>query len=224
MRETLNQVEENEEEINGLQVENVSIKQGLAKSEEKICDLQENTESMKKQLSELGEARPLVLESMKTLLDQKAADIISEYRSLQKKCEEENIALKEDVAKLQGELEKANSTIVNNNVQRLCRFVQVLHSEVQAMKGKQPLNPSSLATRPPQATPRPTQQPFPIPATAPVTRSLPDTNKPHDPLKRRQAALDSDTAEVKKARIAEAAKCKYVLFRKGYRTDLLYSN
>ena len=219
MRETLDQVEDNENAIRELQVEKVSIRERFAKSEEEICDLQNNTESVTKRLGELEEAQPVLLESMKTMLDQTAADIISNCRSSQKKCEEENTALKEDMAKLQGELEKAKSTSAYN-VQRLCRFVQVLHSEVQAMKGKQPLNPSSLATRPPQVTPRPTHQPSPTPARAPVTRLLPDkTDKPHDPIKRRQAALDSGDAEVKKARIAEAAECKYVLFKKGYLTN-----
>lgn len=214
MRESLDQVEENEDEIKDLQVEKVAIKERLANSEGEIGDLQTNTESMTKRLSELEKARPVVLESMK-----KAADIISECRSSQKKCEEENIALKADVANLKGELENAKSTSANT-VQKCYRFVQVLYSEVQAMKGKQPRNPSSLATRPPQATPRPTHQPLPMPARAPVARSLPDnTNKPHDPIKRRQTTLDSGNAEVKKARIAEAAKCKYVLFRNGYRTD-----
>ena len=206
MKERLDQQEDLEDEIKDLQVERVSMKQRLANLEGENFNLHTNIESVTKRLNELEKAQPVAIEtareSMKTLLDQKVTDIISECRSSQKKCEEENFALKEDVAKLQRQIEDASVT-TSRTVQKLCRYLQVVHSETQALKGKQPLNQPSLATRPPQF---PTQR----------EPGNENTDRLRDPVKRGQAAAGSGNAAAKKARIEKAAKSKYVLFKKGY--------
>lgn len=190
-------LDEAEEEIREFQVEKACITERLANLELGNCDLHTNMESVKKQLSEFEKDQPeaikAVEESMKTLLDQKVTDIISECGSSQKKIEEDNISLKEALAELQKKHDEANSNNASA-VTKLCRYVQVLHYEIQALKGKQPLNP---ATRPP-------------------CHGKENIDIPRDLMKRRQAALSSGDASVKKTRIEEASKCKYVMLKKRY--------
>lgn len=87
--------------------------------------LNEELEIVKAQLAKLETEK----ESMKKFQDHKVEQVISECRSSQTKCEEENIALKEDIAKLQRQLEDAKSTAANN-AQKLTRAVQVMYSEL----------------------------------------------------------------------------------------------
>lgn len=93
------------------------------------------------------------------------------------------------------------------------------------MKGKQPLNLPSPATRPPLIPgPMAIHQPFPMPASAPVaiptsiqlpTRDFETSKEDRDGAKRTQAASGSGNPAVKKTRIEErlnASMCS----QKGY--------
>lgn len=219
MKERLDQLDETEDELRELQVENACIRERLTNLERGNCDLHTNTESVTKRLSELQNGQPEAIEaakeSMKTLLDQKVTDIISECRSSQKKSEEENTLLKEAVAGLQKKLEEANTNNASQ-VSKLYRCMQAVYSEMKAVKGKQPLTP---VTRPPY---QPNSQNQKAPAVTAIsqfpTQREPGKEKTDVPhlIKRRNPVLSSGNASLKKTRIEEADKCKYVMFKKGY--------
>jgi len=222
MKKRLDQLDETEDELRELQVENTSIRERLTNLERGNCDLHTNTKSVTKRLSELENGQPKAIEaakeSMKTLLDQKVTDIISECRSSQEKSKEENTLLKEAVAELQKKLEEAKSNNAST-VGKLCRYVQVVLSKVQAVKEKQPLNP---VTRPPYQPNSQNQNPQAIAAISQITTQREPgkekTDVQHDLMKRRNAAISSGNTSVitKKTRIEAADKCKYVMFKKGY--------
>lgn len=101
------------------------------------------------------------------------------------------------------------------------------------MKGKQPLNLPSPATRPPLIPgPMAIHQPFPMPASAPVaiptsiqlpTRDFETSKEDRDGAKRTQAASGSGNPAVKKTRIEEATKCKYVFAKRVFDSLSVYS-
>jgi len=182
--------------LNELEEESKSYKERQNETRAVVERLTEEFEIAKAQLVKLKTEK----ESMKKFQDQKVEEVISECRSSQKKFEEQNIALKENVEKLQRQLEDAKSTAANE-VQKLKRDIQVVYSEVQAMRGKRTRSFTDLN---------------PLPCVQPRWHSFfePETSKEdktRDPLKR------TFPEDVKKPRVDEGAtKCKYVLAKKSY--------
>lgn len=211
--------------LNELEEDSKSYKEWQNETRAMVERLNEELEIAKAQLVKLETEK----EPMKKFQDQKVEEVISECRSSQKKFEEQNIALKEDVAKLQRQLEDAKST-ATNDAQKLKRDIQAVYSEVQATRGKQPRN---LASSFPFTPPVPLFSPYPL--RAPLTESLTDprpftmsaTRKPETASKedktRNSAELELVPIgynkivhpAVKRPKIEEATKCKYVLVKKG---------
>jgi len=217
--------------LNELEEESKSYKEGQSETRAVVERLNEELEIAKAQIAKLETEK----ESMEKFQDQKLEEGISECRSSQKKFEEQNIALKEDIAKLQRQLEDAKSTAAID-AQKLKRDIQAVYSEVQVMRGKQPQNVAS----PPQfpfRLPLHLQPHLPSPSpygsmssgymrvreslAAPISFTLSTTRKPETGSKEdktcdpEERTLPDLHPPVKKPRIEEATKCKYVLVKKS---------
>ena len=178
--------------LNELEKESKSYNEWQNETRVVVERLNEELEIGKAQLAKLETEK----ESMKKFQDQKVEEVVNECRSSQKKFEEQNIALKKEVAKLKMQLQDAKSTAAND-AQKLKRDMQALYSEVQAMRGKRTSCCEDLPDR----------------SSLFIERETSIVDKTRHPLER--TFLDRN---VKKPRIdKQATKCRYVLAKtEGY--------
>ena len=216
--------------LNELEKENKSNKEWQNETRTMVERLNEELEMVKAHIVKLETEK----ESMKKFQDQKVEEVISECKSSQKQFEEENITLKVEVAKLRRQLEDAKCTAAND-AQRLKRDIQAVYSEVQVVRGKEPPNIATPMTHIPfrrSRFPVRLNSPSSYPLKASLTGSLdgprsftlsarrnPAENskedKTRDPVKHILAGVKEIVhPAVKKPRIEEATKWKYVLVKK----------